>query len=221
MIVLRNEYPPDSVCPVAADQSSLSTENAAITQSSLGRSFLVQPYRKWWDGELKENSAGLSPACLSAPGSLLLGPVKALRKATPLLPVCFRRVCEKRRRDVCDQPPHCPSPPLEQEPRCARVGACLMNAEAGQLLRCCRSFPPCTACVLAKFFMALALAPDLSQTCQQLQEGFYLFFYELSYRNFPRVAHKTGMAKCLLTFLWHVWNLDRFVRKRGAPRALI
>lgn len=52
------------------------------------------PYRK----ELKENSMGLSLGCLSIPEFLLLGD----RTATRLRPVCFRLVCEKRRRGVWD-----------------------------------------------------------------------------------------------------------------------
>lgn len=179
MIVLRNEYPARLRFPPLPRTKAVCRRRKRRSRETASQgAFLLQPYRKWWDRELKENSAGLSPACLSAPQSLLLGPVKALRKATPLLPVCFRRVCEKRRRDVCDQPPHRPSPalPWSGSQDVLGSGAGLMNTEAGQLLRCCRSFPPCTACALAKFFMALALAPDLSQTCQQLQEGFYLFF---------------------------------------------
>lgn len=133
-------------------------------------------------GELEENLIGVIAGLFICPG---VPPARASESfeegdSRPAPPVCFRRVCEKRRRDVWDRPPPLPLPcsrSLELEPICARVGACLMKTEAGQLLCCCRSFPPCAACALAKFFTASALAPDLSQTCQQLQEGFYFIFF--------------------------------------------
>lgn len=112
---------------------------------------------------------------------------ESLETATLLQPVCFRWLCEKRRRGVWD----CVSV-LMLKPR--GVGG-LMNRKRGLLL-CfphCWSFPSCFACPLTELFMALGLVPDLSHTCQQEHVVcFFCKFSTITIFLLLTVPHKTA-----------------------------
>lgn len=156
--------------------------------------------------ELKKNSMGLSLGCLSVPEFLLLGSESLEKGDSP--PACLFPTGVWKAEEGCLGPG--PSLSRSQE---VGAGGCLMNTKTGLLLCCprCRSFPSCIACPLTKFFMALGLAPDLSQTCQQLVFGFFL--WTLSYRNFPWVARKTAWWN-VFWLVRHVRNSDKLSRNR-------